>query len=226
VKLPNKINPMHCASKDSTRYVLNGVRIQGNLAVAVDGRTLFAAVGSRDEEDDARDALIPARAAKAAWPQSKGKRGCLLPMLTINPREEGANVPGTVTVTDREFDRTTIKEIDGNFPRFEAALPDVSKHTLRVGLNVKLLLNIAKCYGHDEMFLHFNREEERGGCLSEAIIVTNSKSPDAVAILMPLRNPNDLTGNRALDAMMKLRAVYDEEQRAKSEAATQAPAIQ
>jgi DNA polymerase III sliding clamp (beta) subunit (PCNA family) len=204
---------MHCASKDETRYVLNGVRIQGNLAVATDGRTLFAAVGYREDDDDARDALIPTRAAKAAWPQSKGKRGTLLPMLTINPKEDGKEA--TVTVTDREFDRATIKEIDGNYPQFGAVMTEASKHTLRVGINVKLLLNIAKCHGEDEMFLHLNPEEREGDQLKGAIIVT-SKNTEAMAILMPLRESYDLQGNQAVKEMTKLRAEYLEKIKAKA----------
>ena len=209
---------MHCASKDSTRYVLNGVRIKGNLAVATDGRTLFAAVAARDDEDDARDALIPTRVAKAAWPQGKGKGGAILPMLTINQKEEGKEA--TVTVLDREFDRTTSKEIDGNFPRFEAVLPDLSKHTLRVGLNVKLLVNIAKCFGDDDVIIHLAADGFRDGQQGEPMIVTNQKTREAMAILMPMRGDAPaLLENRAITEIKKLRAEYDEEVRAKNEAA-------
>jgi DNA polymerase III sliding clamp (beta) subunit (PCNA family) len=219
MKLAPKINPMHCASKDRTRYILNGVKITGNMAVATDGRTLFAACGTRDDEDADRDAIIPTRAAKAAWPQSKRKRGCMLPMITVNPK--GEKEPGTVSILDVEFDKTTIKEIEGNYPRFEAVMPDVSKHTFLVGLNVKLLMQIAKCYGEDDVCLHINPDEMQGGCASAAIIVTNSKSPEAVAILMPMRahgEGHQLASNAAVQDLLARKEAYEAEWKAKAEA--------
>ncbi len=220
MKLAPKINPMHCASKDGTRYILNGVKIAGNMAVATDGRTLFAACGTRDDDDADRDTIIPTRAAKAAWPQTKRKRGCMLPILTINPKAE--NEPGTVSILDVEFDKTTIKEIDGNYPRFEAVMPDVSKHTFRVGLNVKLLLQIAKCYGEDTVCLHINPDAMNGGAVSDPIIVTNEKSPEAVAIIMPMRHHGDeitLAKNPAVQEMEARKEAYEAERKAKAEAA-------
>jgi DNA polymerase III sliding clamp (beta) subunit (PCNA family) len=184
MKLPNKINPMHCASTDATRYILNGVFLTGDLAVATNGRTLFATVGTRDDEDDARDALIPTKAAKAAWPQRKGKAS-IVPMLTVNAKVE--NETPTVTILDKDFDKTTIKEIEGNFPNFEAVIPDVSKPRHVVGLNVKLLMQIAKCFGEDDVMIHLDPDGFRHGCQGEAMLVTNGNNQNAVAVLMPMR---------------------------------------
>lgn len=185
MKISPKLNPMHCASKDGTRYILNGVKITGNLVVSTDGRTLFAAVCHRDEDDADRDALIPTRAAKAAWPQTKRKgKGSILPRLTINPIDKGV---ATVTVVDRAFDKTTIKEIDGTFPAIHAVVPDVSGHTFKVGINTKLLLQIANCFGEEQVCLHINPAAMNGGTVSDPILVTSPKTPDAMAILMPMR---------------------------------------
>lgn len=185
MKLSPKINPMHCASKDGTRYILNGVKITGNLVVSTDGRTLFAAICHRDEDDADRDALIPTRAAKAAWPQTKRKgKGSVLPLLTINPIDNGL---ATVTVMDRAFDKTTIKEIEGNFPAFHKVVPDGFAHTFKVGINIKLLLQIANCFGENEVCLHINPSAMNGGTASDPILVTSPKTPDAIAVLMPMR---------------------------------------
>jgi len=186
MKISPKLNPMHCASKDGTRYILNGVKISGNLVTSTDGRTLFAAVCHRDEDDDTRDALIPTRAAKAAWPQSKrkGKGVSDLPLLTINPIEDGL---ATVTITDSKFDKTTIKEINGRFPSIHKVVPDVSGHTFKIGLNANYLLQIAKCFGQAEVVLHVNPSTMEGGSVSDPMLVTNPDSPDALAILMPMR---------------------------------------
>lgn len=184
MKLPNKMNPVHCASKDDTRYVLNSVSIQGDLAIATDGRSLFAVKGSREDEDDARDAIVPKRVALAAWPQGKGKRGTLFPTLNINPAEESKLK--TCTVINRDMDKTSVQDIDGTFPNIEKVIPDASKYTQRVGLNVKLLLNIAKCFGDDEIAIHFNAEGYAYGANSEPMIIT-AKDASAFGILMPLR---------------------------------------
>lgn len=196
MKIPHKMNPVHCASKDGTRYILNSVSLQGDLAVATDGRTLFAVKGSRDDDDDPRDATIPKRAARAAWPQSKGKRGAVLPMLTIKPVTEGAFA--TCEVMNRDFDKTTMKEIDGKFPNVEKVIPDTSKYTHRVGLSVELLQNIAKCFGEDQVMIHFNAEGWHGDTNGEPMMIT-SKSWEAFGILMPCRVTGDgLNSNNAL----------------------------
>lgn len=212
MKLPEKMNPMHCASKDNTRYILNGVKILGNLAVATDGRTLCVVKGTRETDDDERDALIPTRVAKAAWPQRKRARGAILPMLMINPQgPEIAGMKGelTTTVLDKEMDKHTARDIDGNYPRFEAVLPDTSKHTLKVGINIKLLTNLAKAMGSDGVVLHFNAEKFQSGSYDEGMLVTATEGErtEAFGVIMPIRpsNLSDLSANHALKAVIAMK---------------------
>lgn len=222
MKLPNKTNPVHCASKDGTRYILNSVSIQGDVAVATDGRSLFAVKGCREDDDDQRDAIIPKRLASAAWPQGKGKRGFILPMLTINPVTEGF---ATCTVTNTDMDRTTARDIEGNFPNVEKVIPDASQYKQRVGLNVKLLLQIAKCFGEDEIAIHFDSDGWRDGQGDKPMLIT-SKGRDAFGILMPLRTNGDgLDKNEALNAIARrIQQREDAERHAREKAIAEAEA--
>lgn len=209
------MNPVHCASKDGTRYVLNSVKIQGDLAIATDGRTLCVVKGERQDDDHERDALIPKRVAKAAWPQAKKKRGTVLPILMINPPEpdlgmvEGAL---TTTVLDREFDKHTAKDIDGNFPKFEACVPDPKPYTMSIGINVNLLTQIAKSMGSNGVVLHFDPEEFKPEYRGTVLVTaTDGDKTKAFGVLMPMRG-DDLTNlnkNHALDAVMQLKAEYE-----------------
>jgi len=83
------------------------------------------------------------------------------------------------------MDKTTVRDIDGKFPDCSKAVPDATKYKHRVGINVKLLLQIAKCYGDDQVYLHFDSEGWRDGAQSEPIIVL-TKSTEAFGVLMPL----------------------------------------
>jgi hypothetical protein len=214
MKLPLKMNPAHAASKDHTRYTLNGVQVKGDIAAATDGRMLFMCIGTREEEDDSREAIIPTRAALAGWKQLK--RGAALPTLTINPRDtHGRN---TCTVMDKDFDRTTIMEIDGNYPRIEAVIPDVTKYTVRVGFNVALLARLAKCFGEDQVTMHLNPEAFGEEGHQEPILVTNGANQPALAVLMPTRDKSEaVKDNAVLSHMTAIRLNREAAARAERE---------
>jgi DNA polymerase III sliding clamp (beta) subunit (PCNA family) len=212
MKLPLGVNPAHVASKDATRYVLNGVQFAHGLAVATDGRSLVAAIATAEDDDADREAIVPTRAMLAGFKAGRG-RSSVLPRLVINPKPE--NEAATVTITDKEFDQTTVKEIDGNFPTFEQVFEDHTKHTLKVGLNVKLLANIAKALGQDQIVMHFDPEGFKSSPHSldnlyglQIYITSNDENRgDTVGILMPLRASSDgLVGNRVLAEVAKIKA--------------------
>ena len=222
MKLPDKINPVHCASKDGSRHVLNSVSLQGNLAVATDGRCLFAALGERGPDDDARDALLPKRAAKAAWPQAKKSRGVLLPMLTILPAV--APAAATCSLMTREMDTIQIRDIDGKFPAIDRVIPAAAGYTQRVGLNIAFLANIAKSFGETEVFIHFDAAAWLDGQQGQPMLVT-SKTQEAFAVLMPARCSYDLRDNKALAAVtarVKAKQAAEDAAREASIAAAQA----
>ena len=215
MKLPDKINPVHCASNDDSRYVLNSVSLQGNLAAATDGRCLFVALGERGPCDDDRDALLPKRAAKSAWPQTKKSRGVLLPMLTILTTEEKATA--TCSLMTREMDLIKFPDIAGKFPDIDRVIPDPAGYTQRVGLNIAFLANIAKSFGETEVFIHFDAEAWRDGQQCQPMLVT-SKTQEAFAVLMPARCEYTLRDNSALAAVTERREAKQAAQDAAREA--------
>jgi len=162
-------------------------------------------VGEREDGGDTRDAIIPTRAAKAAWPQTKKPRG-VLPLLEINPKDDTGRA--TCSVTDKNLDKTTIKEIVGNFPNVGNSFPDTSNHTLKISLDVNLLAQIAKSYGDSGMTLHLNPSNLIDGYCTSEIIVTSAKENGAVAVLMPLRTNGgycDLNENLAVKKLNEMK---------------------
>lgn len=214
MKLPNGVNPAHAASNDQTRYVLNGVKFQGNLAVATNGRILVAAIATREDDDDARDAIVPTRAMIAGFKAAKGKRSrAVLPRLVINSiSETEPSGLKTVTITDKQFDRTTVQDIDGKFPSFEQIFEDPAKHTLKLAFNAKLLADIAKALGTDAVELHLDPDGFKKDGLpayGPQIYVTSNDDPDkeSIAVLMPMRSDvGGLDGNSVLAEVAKIKA--------------------
>lgn len=225
MKLPDGVNPAHVASKDKTRYVLSGVQFTGNLSVATNGRCLVAAIATREDDDDARDAIVPTRAVKAGIKVTKSKRtgrsntAPMLPRLVINPKPEKGE--GTVTVTDSQFDQTTVKEIDGNFPHIENVFTDPAKHTLKLGISASYLADIAKALGSESLVLHLDPDgfikcDKVEKSFNPAIYITRGDADgrESIAILMPMRVPSDfLDGNRVIAEVAKLKASRAELQR-------------
>ena len=194
------------ASTDRTRYTLNGVFLAGNLAVATDGRSLVACIAQREEDDDAREAIIPTKAALAGF---KDRKKGVTPMLHVLPKPE--NDVARCRVMTSLDESTTYREIDGNFPHIDAVVPKPEKHTLRVALNVKLLLRIAKALGEDQVTLHLDPDGFKidyngvDGLMQDAMIVTG-RNPDAVGILMPCRTPDLIRHNKTFAAIAEAKA--------------------
>jgi len=203
MKLPEKINPAHCASTDGCRYSLNGVFVQGDLAVATDGRVLLISTATREDDDDARDALIPSRAMFAGFKQARNRKKVTLPRLVINPITEGV---ADVTVTDASFDKTTVRDIDAKYASFMQAVPEYSGHTLKLGIDIKLLAKLAKSLGTSDLVLNINPsdaikiENSESEFINSVLIVTSDENqPDSVGFYMPRRvRRDDLPGNEVL----------------------------
>jgi DNA polymerase III sliding clamp (beta) subunit (PCNA family) len=180
MKLPHGINPAHCASSDQTRFVLNGVKIEDGIAVATDGRVFMASTVELSEEDTNRPALIPTRAMMKAFPKSRGKRSrrSVIDTLRIDPIPEADPVAtfGTVTITDKDLDLTTVKEIDGNFPKWHQVLEDPKPMTKRLTINVALLARIAKSFGDDGLTLHLDPDGFQAPGYKPPIYVTSIPS--------------------------------------------------
>lgn len=206
MKLPDKVNPAHVASKDQTRYVLNGVMLTGDLAVATDGRVLFACRATREDGDDARDAIVPTKAAMAGF---KARRHGLVPALHVLPKSEDRQLECRVMHSLDES--TTFRDIYGTFPNFTEVFTDPAKHTLKVALNVKLLEKLAKAFGEDMVTLNIDLDEckidddDNTRKFANGGMIVTGTSPEAVGILMPCRPNSTLRRNTLIGRIIELR---------------------
>lgn len=206
MKLPDKINPAHCASKDQTRYILNGVLLTGDLAVATDGRMLFACRATREEDDDARDAIVPTKAALAGF---KARRHGIVPALNVLPKVE--NLQSECRVMTSLDESTTFREIEGTFPNFAEVVRSPETHKLKVGINVPLLVKLAKAFGDDMLTLNIDvsqcpidHHDRDRIFVTQGMLVTGS-SPEAVAVIMPCRPNGGLKGNTIIERIAEIR---------------------
>lgn len=195
MKLPAKMNPALVASKDKTRYVLEHVLVTPELAVATDARRLLAMCVD-DTEADKLPALLPAPVVAAACKSSR--KHVFAQQVEI----------GETTATVREIGEARVFDLphdtpSDRFPNFWKVIPDTSKHTLRLALNVELLAGLAKAMGaggnHGGVTLHLDPDNLNGGMIVTAHGPENDR---AVGVLMPMRRgdeADDLSKNRALD---------------------------
>lgn len=197
MKLPNKINPALAASKDSTRYILQHVRVTNQLAMATDGRRLLVTCVERDEVDPENvDILVPAKAVNAACAK---KRRHLSGQLRISDQ--------AVTIEELGESTTYSCTCDGKFPNVSMVVPEIEKHTLRLSLNVELLAGLAKAFGSDQVTLHLDPDGFSANgdktFYAPPMLVTAGR-PDSFGILMPCRPSGEihLVDNEALKRLM------------------------
>lgn len=215
MKFIDPVNPAHAASNDKTRYVLTGVLVKDNLAVATNGRILFAAKIHRNDDDSKRDAIIPVKALHAATKGKTGQRSRdrILPLLTIQEREKPTDRQ-TVEVMHGQEEVTRFADLGvepNSFPKTSHVFPDPSKHTMRLGISIALLTKLAKAFGEDLVQLSFDPEmfanTEKG--YSGAIYVTGThrhRNLDSVGIIMPASSEHRLSEN---DVVRKMWAEHE-----------------
>lgn len=204
MKLPNGINPAHCASTDKTRYSMMGVCVDDGLAYATNGRILVATECELEPEDEPRRAIIPTRIAKKGF--ATKPKDLVLPRIYLKQLKPApdmgidAKEPAYVKLLNRELDRTTAKEVDGNFPHVENVVPDLNPYTIKISFNIKLLTQIAKALNSEKINLFATGDEK-----DPFLIVSKKNEEDAFGLLMPLRNEIDLLKNRPLKKLLKLK---------------------
>lgn len=176
MKLPDKVNPATCVSKDKTRYPLNFVRIENGLAIATDGRRLF--VSQVDLQDDAiTEGFVPVAAIKQAIKNRFPKGEFKLTRSEADPDKNDVQVPVNL-------DACTTYYGPGNldYPKVLKVIPDQQK-PIAITLNAKLLAEIAAGLG--DTMVTVTVDVENPGA---AMFVTCATQHHAFALLMPGRN--------------------------------------
>jgi hypothetical protein len=195
-----KINPVHCTSSDPTRYVLSGVSLQQDLAIATDGRVLFVALGSPDPVSPApENVIISKKAATLLWKQGKKPK-----------RPEASITAAATTIYTADGDSTSCRHIRGTYPPIDQVIPDPALYTHRVALNIDYLVKLSKAYGSKVLFLAFDSTswDSVGACQSSPVIVSDNQTDTAVAFLMPCRfaaRPE----NKALSSLITRKAAAE-----------------
>lgn len=98
------------ASKEESRYYLNGICLRGGMAYATDGHRLAAARFC--DEDAIADAIVPSKAVKLLLKLPPATS------ITVNDRVMIYRAPGA---------KITLKLIDGTYPDVNRVIPDRTK---------------------------------------------------------------------------------------------------
>lgn len=183
IVLPEYFKPHLCASQDETRYALCRVEIEGDMAVACDGRTLVAGTIYHDEEPPSDDwGSLSVEACKDITAMRCG--GEFAGKLTLKSGEVKTRV---------DFDKevTYAQPSEASYPNWEGALPtfEPESNPISICVNALFLARVAEAIGarkaKPEVCLTFcpNAHGEMG-----PILITR-KETDRFGILMPCKMP-------------------------------------
>lgn len=163
------------ASKDATRYMLMCVRLEvgpeHTIAVACDGRRLAAyRFPTVDHDGSVRNVNIPLDLIKKMPTWKK------MPSFLEFTDD---------TVTAKTDWSVTMKQVEGEYPKWRMVVPTIDKHgTLPTMVHGLLLTDFGKAFkilGVEEHIRIFQND------YTSSMIVTNESIPDFVGVLMPCR---------------------------------------
>lgn len=198
MKLPEKLKPQFCCSKDATRYILQYACYKEGMVLATNGRTMVAALTEKDDwnEDSSDKALIPVAALKVATKRRTSSNFYV--QGVVSPQSNDI-----IKVRDSLEETRLIKtseEVD-KFPNVGAVTPSDLVGLTTIALNAKMLWELAQALGTEGVCLHF--KEGRG----DAIMVQATNFKDRIGLIMPMRGgyAEDLTDNKALKRLHKIK---------------------
>lgn len=199
MKLPDKLKPQFCCSKDHSRYILQFACVKDGMIMATNGRMMVAALTEEDDwKEDASDkALIPVSALKVAT--KCRARSSSYVQGVVSPQADHI-----IKVKD-SLDETrlikTSEDVD-KFPNVGAVTPDDLVGLTTLTLNAKMLWELAQALGNEGVCLHFKDDGNR-----DAIMVQATNFKDRIGLIMPMRGgyAEDLTDNKALQRLHKIK---------------------
>ena len=175
LRYPKNCQVWRAASKDASRYAIDGVAYRDNGLVATNGRIL-AFVPCLDENTDA----------------PTGGDGPILTIQTMKDAKRAAGrgeqtgilLNGNAQVIDGPAHELHPATTDWTFPDYKNVVP-TDAPAFTVGLNAKLLHELAQAIGSDELQISFHREEIDHG------------PPDGPAMVRPIVNGDVPEGKTA-----------------------------
>lgn len=178
MKIAPNFKPHLCASKDSSRYILQHVCVRHGMSIATNGKIMVAGINDDPEEkSDPENILLPLPACVAAT--KKRNKNLSILQNVIEVKEHVVKVCHNLEQTT-SYKRPDLK--DENFPNILRVLPDIKKPTT-ITFNVALLKQITDSIGEDSICLTFDLEETKN-----CMIVTSIKNKDRFGLLMPTRD--------------------------------------
>lgn len=195
------------ASKDETRYALNGVYHdkEAKKLVATNGHILVAIPVTENEHDDA--GLMPLDAVKYARDAAKKNKASEAPNATI--------VDGKISIPMSGAAVPAVENVQ--FPEWQRVLPSFNpadRNVVTITLNAKYLAALADALGSrdDSLQLTFALDNAYG-----PVMVRAGTDNGNVGAIMPIRNSvngdsrvNPATNPHIVDAAGKPRADNDE----------------
>jgi hypothetical protein len=175
MKLPDKVNPAACISKDATRYSLTKVRVQDGLAQATDGRVLFVAQCPADDDDVITEGYVPADALKQAAKNKFLNKG----EFRFRPNQYDPSLADVAVNVNLDAETVYYGTTMDGWPRTDRVIPHQSK-PFTIEFDAKLLAKLVAAFGDTIVSLTADLENPGG-----AIIVTSANQPAAFGILMP-----------------------------------------
>jgi hypothetical protein len=199
MKLPDKLKPQFCCSKDSSRYILEYACCKDGMVMATNGKMMVAALTEKDEwDEDASDkALIPVAALKVAT--KRRRKGDFYCQGVVSPQADHV-----IKVRDSLEETRLIKtseDVD-KFPNVGAVTPSDLVGLTTVTLNAKMLWELAQALGTEGVCLHFKDDGNH-----DAIIAQATSLKDRIGLIMPMRGgyAEDLTDNKALKRLLEMK---------------------
>lgn len=177
MKLPDKVNPAHCVSKDGTRYALNFMQVKDGLGIATDGRMLIVAQVAVQEDDTITEGLVPPAAIKQSLKNKYLKGEFKFVADATDSEKIDVQVP-----INCEASTTYFGPSDVDYPTALKVIPTHAK-PLSISFDAKRLAQLADSLGEKIVTLTVDVENP-GACF----IVTSVKQAHAFALLMPARD--------------------------------------
>jgi hypothetical protein len=175
MKLPDKVNPAACISKDATRYSLTKVRVQDGLAQATDGKVLFVAQCPADEVDVITEGHVPADALKQAAKNKYLNKG----EFRFRPNQFDPSLADVAVNVNLDAETVHYGTTMDSWPRTDRVVPLQAK-PFTIEFDAKLLAKLVAAFGDTVVSLTADLEAPGNG-----IIVTCANQPAAFGILMP-----------------------------------------
>lgn len=196
MKLPNGINPAHVSSKDKSRQILQSVCLDAEhgLAYATNGRVLIATSAIPDEFEARRRAFMPSRVAIKAF----NRKNSPYPSVRILPADEGNKK--TIQVIDEHSDVLLTQEVEGNYPTVWNVIPKVEEFDVKISLNVKFLMAMAKSMDSEVVHLFAKNNSTEG----MVVLGSGESATHTFGIIMPVKGGPCLEENTTLTKMINI----------------------